>query len=449
MPGSAWEWILTIGVLAGPVLLASLRRGSDLVTLSSVLGAILGCGYVLLVPGGERPWAILFAMAAAIGNAALCLAPRRAGEPSLRAVRQQKSKVGIVVLAVLFVPLGFVEMTCRVLTAAGVLPYHEAIRTVWRAGDDEWRLATITADRHREPDPVLLWRPIARKPYTSQRFKGPEVQVPKPDGVFRIMCYGDSLTDGPRRGGWPTWLHALLNRVEAQVGRNRRVEVLNAGVSGYTTHQGLRRFLQEADRYQPDLVLVSFGWNDAAEAIGGPDKEFHVPPWPLVVAQRALVRYRAYLVLMEWTRGLRPTPPPRPPGISGPRVSIEDYLANLEQFRALAAERGIRVVFLTRPHKLSPEELSRYPTWRGTVPRYNEALREWAARQGVSLIDAQRHFVRQSPELFSDECHFTPRGYELMARFVRDRLGDEVGFPLGSDSPIPIASKDGARELSR
>ena len=47
------------------------------------------------------------------------------------------------------------------------------------------------------------------------------------------------------------------------------------------------RFLQEVDRYQPDLVLVSFGWNDAAEAIGQPDKSFQAPPWPVVLCQCA------------------------------------------------------------------------------------------------------------------------------------------------------------------
>ena len=94
------------------------------------------------------------------------------------------------------------------------------------------------------------------------------------------MCYGDSLTDGPPRGGWPSWLNRLLQE-QGRAG-GRRFEVMNAGVAGYSSHQGVLRFLQEVDRYQPDLVLVSFGWNDAAEAIGQPDKTFKIPPWPMV-----------------------------------------------------------------------------------------------------------------------------------------------------------------------
>ena len=261
---------------------------------------------------------------------------------------------------------------------------------------------------------------MTRKPFNSQRFKGPLAQVPKPADVVRVMCYGDSLTDGPPKGGWPSWLHRLL--VQQPPAPGRRFEVLNAGVAGYSSHQGVLRFLQEVDRYDPDLLLVSFGWNDAAEAIGQPDKSYQIPPWPLVVCQRALIRYRAYLVLMYYTRAWRPEPSPAPAGPSHPRVSIDDYLANLERFRSEALARDIPIVFLTRPHKLSPDELSKNPSWRGSVPRYNAALVDWAKRRDVPVLDVQHYFEQLSPALFSDECHFTREGYQRMGELVRDHL---------------------------
>lgn len=217
-----------------------------------------------------------------------------------------------------------------------MLNYHQAIQTVWRAGHDDWRMATITGDENREPDPVLLWRPVTHSPFNSQRFKGPVAEIPKPADVYRVMCYGDSLTDGPPRGGWPSWLYRLLEE-QGRAG-GRRFEVLNAGVAGYSSHQGVLRFLQEVDRYQPDHILVSFGWNDAAQAIGQPDKTFKIPPWPVVVTQRALVRYRSYLVFMYYTQKWRAEPPVASPGEVSPRVSVEDYLANMDRFRTEAAQ---------------------------------------------------------------------------------------------------------------
>jgi lysophospholipase L1-like esterase len=260
-------------------------------------------------------------------------------------------------------------------------------------------------------------------------------QLPKPSDVVRVMCYGDSLTDGPPKGGWPTWLHVLLTRQPPLPGR--RFEVLNAGVAGYSSQQGLLRFLQEVDPYQPDLVFVSFGWNDAAEAIGQPDKSFRAPPWPMVFCQRAMVRYRAYLVLMYYTRALRSPPPLLAGGPHHPRVSLEDYLANLDRFRTEALARGIPIVFLTRPHKLSPAVLSHDPTWRGTVPGYNGALVAWAQSRGVSLIDVQHLFEELPSTLFSDECHFTPEGYQRLAELIRDRLrpGPDHALHVLDDPP--------------
>jgi lysophospholipase L1-like esterase len=420
MPRFAWDGLLWLIAMGFPWLLGRRRACGNLATLVAMFNLLYACAYLLLVPAAGSSETIIAALALLAIDLAAWFAPDSLQRRLLTLVRWPSAKVLLTVATAGVVPLGLTELTCRVLTEVHVLHFHQPIQTVWRSGRDDWRLATITGDENREPDPVLLWRPVAHKPFTSQRFKGPLAQVPKPADVVRVMCYGDSLTDGPPKGGWPTWLHVLLNQQSPWPGRH--FEVLNAGVAGYSSHQGLLRFLQEVDRYQPDLILVSFGWNDAAEAIGQPDKSYRIPPWPVVLCQRALVRYRAYLVLMYYTRAWRPQPPAAPAGSAQPRVSVADYLANLERFRAEAEARGIPIVFFSRPHQLEPATLSRDPTWRGSVPRYNAALTAWAASRGVPLIDAQRFFKSLPSSLFSDECHLTPQGYQRMAELVRDRL---------------------------
>jgi lysophospholipase L1-like esterase len=413
------------------------------VAVGTLVQVLYLCSYTLVMPAAESAETAIAAFGLLSLDLAAWLAPVSLHRRLLTAMRKFPTKVLLTVVTVTIVPLGLTELGCRVLTDFHVLSYHRPIQTVWRSGHDDWRLATITGDENREPDPVLLWRPVARKPFNSRRFKGPLPQVPKPVDLVRVMCYGDSLTDGPPRGGWPALLHVLLNQRPPFPGR--RFEVVNAGVAGYSSHQGLLRFLQEVDLYRPDLLLISFGWNDAAEAIGQPDKLFRIPPWPMVVCQRALVRYRAYLVLMYYTRAWRSRPPAAPAGSVHPRVSVEDYLANLERFRTEAEARGIPIVFLTRPHKLAPAVLSRDPTWRGSVPRYNAALTAWAARRNIALIDAQRRFEQLPPALFADECHFTPQGYRRLAELVRDRLRPGPDNPLGI--VLSPSTEDPARPL--
>jgi lysophospholipase L1-like esterase len=420
MPRSPWEIVLWVLVVVFPWLLVRVGRRRDLAFLAVMWGILCASAQVLANPAGERHEAVIAFGVLLTFDLAAWFMPETVEVGLLKLARSKAAKVLLVSLGFGLVPAAVAERGCRFLTDWHVLKYHQAIQTVWRAGHDDWRLATITGDENREPDPVLLWRPVTHSPFNAQRFKGPMAELPKPADMFRVMCYGDSLTDGPPRGGWPFWLHRLLAEKSGAPGR--RFEVLNAGVAGYSSHQGVLRFLQEVDRYQPDLVLVSFGWNDAAEAIGQPDKTFKAPPWPVVVCQRALVRYRTYLVLMYYTQRWRAEPPVAAPGPVSPRVSVSDYLVNMDRFRTEANRRGIAIAYLTRPHKLPPDELSRNATWRGSVPKYNEALRTWGQLNDVPVLDAQHYFEQLPQDLFSDECHFTPQGYERMAKLVREEI---------------------------
>jgi lysophospholipase L1-like esterase len=440
MGRTAWAGLPWLIAVVCPWLIARIGRRPNLAALTAIASILIASAHVISDPSADR-----FSIAILIGgllilDLGLWFAPARLERILVAMARRRRAKVLLSCLAATLIPLALAECVCRALTELRVLKYHKPIETVWRSGHDDWRLATITGDESREPDPVLLWRPVPRPPFTSQRFKGPLAEVPKPANVVRVMCYGDSLTDGPPRGGWPGSLQRLLAAQPHQPGL--RFEVLNAGVAGYSSHQGMRRFLQEVDQFTPNLVLVSFGWNDAADASGQPDKSFRIPPWPLVACQRALVRYRSYLVLMYYTQGWRARPPVASPGPVEHRVSVDDYLANMERFRLECHARGIPIAFLTRPHRCPPAEMSKNPTWRRSVPEYNDALVKWASRNGALVLDVQRIFEQLPATLFADECHFTPQGYERMSRLVHQRLLDMPAGPLRLAGSAAVAQTD-------
>jgi len=83
----------------------------------------------------------------------------------------------------------------------------------------------------------------------------------KPEGVFRILAFGDSYVEG-----WGTRLDDVVTEVlERRLnGRDDGVpyEVINCGVAGYGTDQELLLFQREGIRYDPDLVLLFFYVND-------------------------------------------------------------------------------------------------------------------------------------------------------------------------------------------
>jgi lysophospholipase L1-like esterase len=341
-------------------------------------------------------------------------APRRASRAT--GLRRLGLNAALAVASIV-ASVGVLALVGAALVRLGIMEVEPPMRTLMRAGSEDWRWAHITADDYREPDPVLLWRPIASRPYTKQRFKGPVVAETKPAGVFRIFCYGDSNTDGPIRGTWPERLQQVLDRERGP--DDPTYEVLNAGVAGYSSHQGLLRFRQEARRFAPDLVLVSFGWNDVATALGAPDRDFD-PPGLLAAIERPLLHFTFYRLARQLARRASPSPPP-----VGPRVPIADYLANMRGFVETAREVGAEAVFLTRPHRETPPDLERaFENWRSRVPSYNNALRRFGREEGQLVVDVER-FFRNRPALFGDECHFDRPGLEAMASLLHEVLAAE------------------------
>ena len=69
-----------------------------------------------------------------------------------------------------------------------------------------------------------------------------------------ILAFGDSLTEGygaPEGNAYPEVLARILG-----------VKVLNAGVSGETSAQGLARLPALLDAHQPDILILITGGND-------------------------------------------------------------------------------------------------------------------------------------------------------------------------------------------
>lgn len=77
-----------------------------------------------------------------------------------------------------------------------------------------------------------------------------------------VVCLGDSVTGvyyhtGGRRA-YPEMLELALRAAHAHA----RVRVLNAGISGHKTTDGLNRLQSDVLDHHPDLVTVMFGLND-------------------------------------------------------------------------------------------------------------------------------------------------------------------------------------------
>jgi len=296
-------------------------------------------------------------------------------------------------------------------------------------------------------------------------FEGPDFPLAKPPGERRVLCMGDSCTFGQSVGPQDTYPAALQRMLGA------KVRVINGGVNGYSSYQGLQWFRRIAPRIAPDVVTVFYGWNDHwLSRIGGPDKtmagstlervrcvlsrsrvfEFGVLGWHAL-------RSTANIPFLEDKPAAPHQPPPAQPPAPAPkrelRVGLEDYAANLRAFVTWCKANGAQAILLTAPNYLDLADTAKLPDsayqvtdktsvaeLRALHRSYNAAVRRVAREEGASLVDLCRIFAdaRDPAKCFAgpprDFVHPSAYGFGLIARALADAITAEGAAGSGTRS---------------
>lgn len=272
------------------------------------------------------------------------------------------------------------------------------------------------------PDKDLFWKLPPQKPgVNSLGFEGKEIEVPKPAGIYRILFLGDSV---PRQG-YPAMVETFLN---AQPQRKNRFECINLSMSGYSTYQG--RIL--VDKYgtvlEPDLVLVSYGWNDHWQAYGQIDSKKTI-----TVSWSAADTVYKYSRVLQWLRyRLSPLIGIEHP-LSEARVPPDEYRANLTYIGTFFTTRHVPVIFITPPTAQYSLGVPDYLVKEGfaankesvvTLHRaYNQIVREVTTAHHWPILDLEQEFASLDnlADIFiEDGIHLTPIGLGLVAKRVTD-----------------------------
>lgn len=229
--------------------------------------------------------------------------------------------------------------------------------------------------------------------------RGPDYPLEKPAGEFRVIVLGDSMTYGLGVRDEETFPALLEERCSAS-GRDD-VRVVNAGVAKYATYNYLRWIETQAERFDPDLIVVAcFMGND----MGLPTRSIMSIPVPMenVLRRSAL----AYWVYMKYR--LRRAKRDLADQMGKPFEQIED--ADLLQFAGV------------EDSKLSFQE--KVQLWEHSLTHF-EGMKAAADELGVPLV-----------------CLLVPTQWMLGAEegqapipgWLSKRLGD-LGIPVVSPMP--------------
>jgi lysophospholipase L1-like esterase len=291
-----------------------------------------------------------------------------------------------------------------------------------------------------EGDPLLLWR---LKPNLDRavwdftvlstnsqhlRSQSPADSVgPKQPGALRIVCLGDSVTFGFRVPVvWPDkpteydpeWLpfSMLLEKQLKDANPGRQIDVVNMAVPGYTSHQGLAWLRRDLNTLNPDLIVVSFGWNDASLS-DVPDRAAVNTSWPAVGTRWLIDHSQAFAHATRWLRsGLQAKEENQPPLRERPqaRVSQDEYLANMLGIEQLARQHGAAVIVMTAPYRDHSSEASE----ADLMLQYRIALGTTMRQRKIPFLEIKELTEDAYPAnegWFGERIHPNHMGHRLIA----------------------------------
>lgn len=382
---------------------------------------------------------------------------RRIGRSSRR--RELATRLAVLAVASV-VALGLAELAARQL-----LRSHATIEQL-RAYATPRQFAALPAEQqwvipHRYVGYVLGpgFRG-GRNRHNALGLRGEEVsRVPAP-GRFRIVCLGGSTTYSSQvedpADGYPARLEQALHEAGY-----RQVEVLNAGVPGYSSVESSIFLELKILDLEPDLIVVTHAANDVHARLVWPPEAYsgdnsgwrgarQIAPLPLGFEHSTLLRivgirlgwlprFRAMESIFrpeaetsytgrfhtQMKAGTYPSGPFENVGIE--RMLEENrpvyFARHLRDMVAVARAHGVEVVLSTFPYHPSwtGNHPMAHPAYRAAIEETNRVTLQVAAAAEVYAFDLAAR-VPADEALYTDGYHFTREGNELRGRLLAGML---------------------------
>ena len=270
-----------------------------------------------------------------------------------------------------------------------------------------------------------------------------DVLTPKPNGLLRVNCIGESTTQyyvsyNNKNYSYPLELEKILqNKI------NKKIEVNNCAQGGYNTADLLVRFCLQIIDTNPDVVIIYHGQTDVrsyitpnfendyshsrrnlSEFYRTLERNSKIPNLPLKFfnyLKNYWFPYNTRSSLLDLIHKSKEDEKVNyTPG-------LKVYRRNLQHIIDICLARNIKVVLGTYCHFLyeNVKNSSIHRLYNEIIKEENTVIRDLAKTNNLDLVDNDSLIPREE-KYFLDSVHFTPEGMKLLAKNFSEVLINKI-----------------------
>ncbi|MCM8790655.1 MAG: hypothetical protein NC938_03035 [Candidatus Omnitrophica bacterium] len=284
-------------------------------------------------------------------------------------------------------------------------------------------------------------------------FRGAEVSKEKPEGTFRIIIVGGSGAMGYGSSSDETAFPRVLEKLLNTESRNKKFEVINAGLASAISAQELVLIVTELIDLKPDMVVIFDGFNDIVGSVINDRRPNY--PWRFEMIEKALKVSPTKLFLNKRLKNFRLTKlimnrleekrkAESINKLSSNPAGVDAYLSNIRKMVRILRGLGIEPVVILQPNlyfKKDPSEDEKYilaseppalqPIVKPMFINARERLAEMAKSDKFAFLDFMALYDPYPDTIFFDAVHVGDRGQAIIASAIFEAI---KGFPFAKEN---------------
>lgn len=203
----------------------------------------------------------------------------------------------------------------------------------------------------------------------------------------RVLCLGGSTTFGWGVSTEETFSKVLESKLRECYGKES-FEVINAGIPGFTSIQGLKLLENNYELFNPDWIVFSFTYNDQTKKEQSIVQIYKYLDSTIFKIRRFLFLFRIARLTDIISKQFSTPVSVESLTKMSPSVPLENYKITLIKLIQFCLEKGIHLIFLsevTHPENIGAEDL------------YKDALHAEAKEHNIAVFDTESIFMSAYP----------------------------------------------------